>query len=118
MLSENIPTTIVRILEHKTSQKEGTKGNIRRRNLFKNLFFYLGAGLMGFYRVHMLDVISVEFLIVPLILLVGGFYTFFTAIFGVYATMKEDSCLVSQQKRRKNMWQCYFIELRNIKWYI
>ncbi len=58
---------------------------------------------MGFYRVHMLDVISVEFLIVPLILLVGGFYTFFTAIFGVYATMKEDSCLVSQQiKERKN----------------
>jgi hypothetical protein len=74
---------------------------------------------MGFYRVHMLDVISVEFLIVPLILLVGGFYTFFTAIFGVYATMKEDSCLVSQQikesKIAKQIWQCYLIELKKHK---
>ena len=49
---------------------------------------------MGFYRVHMLEVISLEFLVVPLILLIGGFYTFFTALFGIYATMREDSCLV------------------------
>jgi hypothetical protein len=57
--------------------------------------FFKGAALMGFYRVHMLDVISLEFLMVPLILLVGGFYTFLTAFFGIYATMREDSCLVS-----------------------
>ena len=54
---------------------------------------------MGFYRVHMLEVVSIEFLIVPLILLVGGCYTFFTAIFGVYATMREDACLVSLERR-------------------
>ena len=62
--------------------------------IHKNCIFS-GAGLMGFYRIHMLDVIAVEFLIVPLILLVGGVYTFFTALFGVYATMREDSCLVT-----------------------
>ena len=62
--------------------------------IHKNCIFS-GAGLMGFYRIHMLDVIAVEFLIVPLILLVGGVYTFCTALFGVYATMREDSCLVT-----------------------
>lgn len=61
--------------------------------VFLSLIF-LGAGLMGFYRLHLLDVISIEFLIVPLFLLVGGLYSFFVALFGFYATMKEDSCLV------------------------
>ena len=53
-----------------------------------------GAGLMGFYRIHMLDVITVEFLIVPVILIVGGIFTLFTSVFGFYVTVKEDSCFM------------------------
>ena len=53
-----------------------------------------GAGLMGFYRIHMLEVITIEFLIVPLILLVGGVCTLLTAVFGFYVTVREDSCLM------------------------
>ena len=48
-----------------------------------------GAGLMGFYRIHMLEVISIEFLIVPLILIVGGILALFTAIFGFYVTVSD-----------------------------
>ena len=49
---------------------------------------------MGFYRIHMLEIVSIEFLIVPIIMVVGGVFAFFTAIFGIYATSKEDSCLL------------------------
>ncbi len=47
-----------------------------------------GAGLMGFYRIHMLEVITVEFLIVPLILVIGGIFTLLTSIFGFYVTFR------------------------------
>jgi len=47
-----------------------------------------GAGLMGFYRIHMLEVVTIEFLIVPLVLVVGGIYTLITALFGFYATFR------------------------------
>ncbi len=57
------------------------------------LFIGTGAGLMGFYRVHMLEVVSIEFLLVPLIMVVGGVATLLTALFGFYVTMREDSCL-------------------------
>ena len=53
-----------------------------------------GAGLMGFYRLHMLEIISVEFLIVPLLMLIGGVFAFITAIVGFYSVVKEDGCLL------------------------
>ena len=49
---------------------------------------------MGFYRIHMLEIVSIEFMIVPIIMVVGGVFAFFTAVFGLYATAKEDSCLL------------------------
>ena len=49
---------------------------------------------MGFYRIHMLEIVSIEFMVVPMIMTVGGAFAFFTAIFGLYATSKEDSCLL------------------------
>ena len=49
---------------------------------------------MGFYRLHLLEIVTIEFLIVPLLLVVGGTFGFFTAVFGFYATSKEDSCLL------------------------
>ena len=45
----------------------------------------VGSGLMGFYRIHLLEVISVDFLLVPLFLILGGLLTLFTALFGFYA---------------------------------
>ena len=53
-----------------------------------------GAGLMGFYRLHMLEIISVEFLVVPLLMLIGGVFAFITAIVGFYSVMQRDSCLL------------------------
>jgi len=53
-----------------------------------------GAGLMGFYRIHMLEVVTIEFLIVPLVLVLGGVYILLTALFGFYATIRNgDSAL-------------------------
>ncbi len=43
---------------------------------------------MGFYRIHMLEVITLEFLIVPLILVIGGIFTLLTAVFGFYVTFR------------------------------
>ena len=54
----------------------------------------VGSGLMGFYRIHLLEVISVDFLLVPLFLILGGLLTLFTALFGFYAGSREDSCLM------------------------
>ncbi len=51
-----------------------------------------GAVLMGFYRLHMLDVISVEFLLVPLLLLLSGLFALITALFGFYATPRQAIC--------------------------
>ena len=56
--------------------------------------FFSGAGLMGFYRLHLLEIVTVEFLIVPLLMVVGGTFAFFTAVFGFYAASKEDACLL------------------------
>ena len=53
-----------------------------------------GAGLMGFYRLHMLEIISVEFLVVPLLMLIGGVFAFITAIVGFYSVLQRDSCLL------------------------
>jgi len=53
-----------------------------------------GAGLLGFYRIHMLEVVTPEFIIVPMVLVVGGITTLFAALFGFYVTMREDSCLM------------------------
>jgi CD63 antigen len=53
-----------------------------------------GAALMGFYRIHMLEIITIEFLIVPLFLLIGGILALITAIFGMYTATREDSCLM------------------------
>lgn len=63
-------------------------------NKLTKVVFFSGAGLMGFYRIHMLEIVSIEFLIVPIIMVVGGVFAFFTAVFGFYATAKEDSCLL------------------------
>ena len=60
----------------------------------KLFLFFSGAGLMGFYRIHMLEIVSIEFMVVPMIMTVGGAFAFFTAVFGLYATSKEDSCLL------------------------
>lgn len=49
---------------------------------------------MGFYRLHMLEIITVEFFVVPLLMIAGGIFAFFTAVFGFYATMKQDACLL------------------------
>ena len=51
-----------------------------------------GASLMGFYRIHMLEVISIDFLLVPIIMTGGGILTMITALTGMVAIAKEDSC--------------------------
>lgn len=52
-----------------------------------------GAGLMGFYRLQMLEVISVDFVIVPAVLTGGGIFTLLVGLFGILAITKEDTCL-------------------------
>ena len=51
-----------------------------------------GASLMGFYRIHMLEVISIDFLLVPIIMTGGGILTMIIALTGMVAIAKEDSC--------------------------
>ena len=51
-----------------------------------------GASLMGFYRIHMLEVISIDFLLVPIIMTGGGILTMIIALMGMVAIAKEDSC--------------------------
>lgn len=53
-----------------------------------------GASLMGFYRLQMLEVITYDFLIVPLVLTVGGCLTLLVSIFGLLAVAREDPCLL------------------------
>jgi len=53
-----------------------------------------GASLMGFYRLQMLEVITLDFLIVPLVLTVGGILTLLISIFGLVAVAREDPCLL------------------------
>ena len=53
-----------------------------------------GAALMGFYRIHMLDVISVEFMVVPILMTVSGVVALLTALLGFYVALREDSCLM------------------------
>ena len=52
-----------------------------------------GASLMGFYRIQMLEVITIDFVIVPTVLTGGGIFTMLVAVFGVVAVAKEDACL-------------------------
>jgi len=54
-----------------------------------------GASLMGFYRIQMLEVITVDFLIVPTVLTGGGIFTLIISIFGIMAIAKEDACLTT-----------------------
>jgi len=51
-----------------------------------------GASLMGFYRIHLLEVVTLDFLLVPIIMTGGGIYTMIIAITGMLAIVKEDSC--------------------------
>ena len=53
-----------------------------------------GASLMGFYRIQMLEVITIDFLVVPTVLTGGGIFTLLVAIFGMVAVAKEDYCLM------------------------
>jgi len=53
-----------------------------------------GASLMGFYRVQMLEVITVDFIIVPTVLTGGGIFTLIVSIFGLIAVAREDTCLL------------------------
>lgn len=53
-----------------------------------------GASLMGFYRLQMLEVITLDFLIVPLVLTVGGVLTLLVSVFGILAVAREDPCLL------------------------
>ena len=64
------------------------------RPLLDNLASAVGTGasLMGFYRIHMLEVISIDFLLVPIIMTGGGILTMITALTGMVAIAKEDSC--------------------------
>jgi len=50
-----------------------------------------GASLMGFYRIHMLDVIAIDFLIVPIIMTGGGVLTIVIFLTGMTAIIKEDT---------------------------
>ena len=47
---------------------------------------------MGFYRIHMLEVISIDFLLVPIIMTGGGILTMIISMVGMVAVAKEDSC--------------------------
>jgi len=51
-----------------------------------------GSSLMGFYRVQMLEVITVDFLIVPTVLTGGGLLTLLISLFGFMAVAREDTC--------------------------
>ena len=52
-----------------------------------------GASLMGFYRIQMLEVITIDFVIVPTVLTGGGILTLLIAVFGLLAITREDHCL-------------------------
>ena len=51
-----------------------------------------GASLMGFYRIHMLEVIAIDFLIVPIVMTGGGILTLIIFFTGMTAIIKEDNC--------------------------
>jgi len=47
-----------------------------------------GASLMGFYRIHLLDVIAIDFLIVPIIMTGSGVLTLIIFMTGMTAIAK------------------------------
>ena len=47
---------------------------------------------MGFYRIHLLEVVTLDFLLVPIIMTGGGLYTMTISLTGMAAIVKEDSC--------------------------
>jgi len=51
-----------------------------------------GASLMGFYRLHLLSALTIDFVIVPTVLTGGGLLTLLIAFFGFAAFLKEDGC--------------------------
>jgi len=51
-----------------------------------------GASLMGFYRIHLLEIITVDFLIVPILMTGGGLLTLIIFFTGMTALAKEDNC--------------------------
>ena len=51
-----------------------------------------GASLMGFYRIHLLEIITVDFLIVPILMTGGGLLTLIIFFTGMTAIAKEDNC--------------------------
>ncbi|TRY71702.1 hypothetical protein TCAL_04752 [Tigriopus californicus] len=74
---------------------KGTSSCIAFLLLTSSLFLIgTGSGLMGFYRIHYLDMVAVEFLLVPLLMVIGGLITMLNAIFGFYINVKETSCLM------------------------
>jgi hypothetical protein len=58
------------------------------------VLIFTGVALLGFYRIHMLEVINIEFLVVPLLFVIGGAFALLTSIFGFYSVNREDSCLM------------------------
>lgn len=54
----------------------------------------VGAGLLGFYKIHLLRFLSVEFFILPLVLLGGGLFTLLVSIIGLVATSQRSPCLL------------------------
>ena len=47
---------------------------------------------MGFYRIHMLEVIAIDFLIVPIVMTGGGILSLIIFFTGMTAIIKEDNC--------------------------
>ena len=53
-----------------------------------------GAGMMGFYRIQMLEGINRDYFIVPIVLTVGGVLTLMVAVFGIMAAIRAGSNLL------------------------
>lgn len=54
----------------------------------------VGAGLLGFYQLHLLTFVSYEFFIIPLVLLGGGTFTLIVSVIGLVATSKRSPLLL------------------------
>lgn len=54
----------------------------------------VGAGLIGFYQLHLLTFISPEFFVVPLVLLGGGAFTLMVSMIGLLATSRRSPILL------------------------
>ena len=52
------------------------------------------AILIGFYRMTMLEVLNTDYLVIPIILILVGIFTFCVALFGQMALMKQNPKLL------------------------